>query len=189
MALDTRIDIEDENKEDDIAHAYEKEKGIVGKNKSDKDATYKDMKSIELEKEIYQVTNIPMEIPKELDRFLAENEQEEMNTFVYNFHLSDNQIVIDVLEDADNHDYVIKNNETKRDAKPTKQSSTDSERSMDDTIKRVLAKVEKIKIQRRTERRKRERLKCLYLVVAVVAILLLAVGVVSIRVNISTNIA
>ena len=181
MALDTRIDIEDENK-DDRAHAYEKENEIVGKSKSDKD-TFMEVRRMQSEREAYNFTSIPMEIPRELDRFLIEPETEEINTLVYNFHLSDNQIIIDVLEDTEKCNEVIKNNETQRDVKPMKQISTDSERSMDDTIKRVLAKVEQIKIQRRTERRKRERLKCLYLVVAVVAILLLAVGVVSIRVN------
>jgi len=162
MAMDTKIDI------DDTEYACKKDEE-------------KELESNESIDKINVKENIRKELPRELERFLDANQNEEMDTFTYNFHLSDNQIIIDVVEEQSKHGDAY----TKRQMKPIKQNSTDSEMSMDDTIKRVLAKVEKIKIQRRTERRKRERLKCLYLVVAVVAILLLAVGVVGIRILLS----
>ena len=54
---------------------------------------------------------------------------------------------------------------------------------MDDTIQRVLTNLEQFKLQRQLERRRRERLKCLHLVVAVVTILLLAGLGVAVRVT------
>ena len=55
-----------------------------------------------------------------------------------------------------------------------KKKSEDSRESMDDTIQRVMTNLEQFKLQRQLERRRRERLKCLHLVLAVLTILLLA---------------
>ena len=54
---------------------------------------------------------------------------------------------------------------------------------MDDTIARVMTNLEQFKLQRQLERRRRERLKCLHLVLAVVVILLIAALGVALRVN------
>lgn len=54
---------------------------------------------------------------------------------------------------------------------------------MDDTIQRVMTNLEQFKLQRQVERRRRERLKCLHLVVAVLTILLLAGLGVALRVR------
>ena len=55
-----------------------------------------------------------------------------------------------------------------------KKKSEDSRESMDDTIQRVMTNLEQFKLQRQLERRRRERLKRLHLVLAVLTILLLA---------------
>ena len=64
-----------------------------------------------------------------------------------------------------------------------KKKSEDSRESMDDTIARVMTNLEQFKLQRQLERRRRERLKCLHLVLAVVMILLLAALGVGLRVG------
>ena len=56
--------------------------------------------------------------------------------------------------------------------------------SLDDIlIQRVMTNLEEFKLQRQLERRRRERLKCLHLVLAVVMILLLAALGVGLRVG------
>ena len=55
--------------------------------------------------------------------------------------------------------------------------------SVDDTIQRVITNLEAFKVQRQTERRRRERLKCLHLVLAVLAMLLIACLGVGLRVG------
>ena len=64
-----------------------------------------------------------------------------------------------------------------------KKNSEDSRESMDDTIQRVMTNLEQFKLQRQLERRRRERVKCLHLVVALLAILLLAGLGVALRVT------
>eukprot|EP00090_Calanus_glacialis_P008314 TRINITY_DN16625_c0_g1_i2.p1 TRINITY_DN16625_c0_g1~~TRINITY_DN16625_c0_g1_i2.p1 ORF type:complete len:241 (-),score=81.42 TRINITY_DN16625_c0_g1_i2:16-738(-) len=197
MALDTKIDIEDENKAE-MAKVY-----VAGKeNKEDntieirpengdihihieENAVINDLNN-EYEMKISACGTKTKDKSLEHDSLLDENDKELLDTFIYNFKLSDNQIIIDVTEEPLGPNNVVQHDkESKKEAKPIKQNSTESEMSMDDTIRRVLAKVEKIKIQRRTERQKRERLKCLYLVVAVAAILALAFAVVGVRVLLS----
>ena len=64
-----------------------------------------------------------------------------------------------------------------------KKKSEDSRESMDDTIQRVMTNLEQFKLQRQLERRRRERLKCLHLELAVVMILLPAALGVGLRVG------
>ena len=55
--------------------------------------------------------------------------------------------------------------------------------SVDDTIQRILTNLEQFKLQRQRERSRRERLKCLHLVLAVLTILLVASLGVGLRVS------
>ena len=181
MALDTSIEIEDE-------HELEIAKVCVGGvlQKIDDDENKLDVDDIHIQCNIDDKRNESNEelrirsdcLVIEEETLFDKKDQELVEAFIYKFKLSDNQIIMTdfVVDENDNGDI-------RKDKKPVKQSSIDSDASMDDAIKRVLAKVSEIKIQRRNERKKRERLKCLHLVIAIIMILLFALAVVGIRVR------
>ena len=188
MALDTKLEIE-EDASSQIANAraertnesdMENNSGVfihIGEDFGEGDENM----TVDMKMTLQEISSGDLKFLED-ERLFDETEKKLLDTFIYHFQLSNDQSGNDVTEESNVKDDKV-SEPSKSLKRPLKQPSTESDASMDDAIKRVLAKVAEIKVQRRKERKKRERLKCLHLVVAVFLILLLAFVVVGIRVR------
>jgi hypothetical protein len=79
-------------------------------------------------------------------------------------------IVIDVEKDLDNK------------VKPAKSYSSESVKSFDDTVRRVLTNAVEFKVRRRLEQKKKKKLEVVYLIVAVLAVLFITIVLVGTRI-------